>query len=222
MASAVKYHTAASDEEAVRDEAPAYEERANTNSAPPPSYNSIFGELKQAKRDSGGSHVNFLKQACGIVLSSVVTILLLALLCAFPVSMIIIGALKLDDCPAEHFIPKWLLIFGCFGLAANLFMLARQIINKARKSDNKDGGVNPIECILQTFLLAWFIAGNVWVYRTYKFVKYDKDAGDDYCDKLLYLFSFWTITSSYIMMAAGCVLCCVCIICIAIVGGASS
>merc|ERR1719499_2678864 len=119
--------TAGSDEEAAQgqEQAPEYEDRGNRGA--PPSYNSIFGEIRQAKRDSEGSHVTFLSKVAGIIMSSLITILVLALFCAFPIAMIVIGALRLNDCPAEHFIPKWLLIFGCFGLVQNLFTLLRQV-----------------------------------------------------------------------------------------------
>lgn len=182
----------------------------------PPSYNSLFGELKAAKAESGGANTDFFKKMIAILMGSIATTIILALFLAFPIAMIVIGALKLDDCPAEKFIPKWLLIMGCFGLLKNLLSLGQQVFNKARDNNEKHASKNPIECILDLFLFAWFIAGSVWVYRTYSDVSYHKEDGKDYCDKLLYLFSFWSLTSSYILMALSC-LCCICVCCVALI-----
>ncbi|XP_075265789.1 transmembrane protein 272-like isoform X3 [Convolutriloba macropyga] len=184
--------------------------------AEPPSYNSLFGELKAAKADSGGANMDFFKKIVAILMGSIATTIILALFLAFPIAMIVIGALKLDDCPAEEFIPKWLLIMGCFGLLKNLMSLGQQVFNKAKDNNDKNASKNPIECILDLFLFAWFIAGSVWVYRTYSDVSYNKTTGgEDYCDELLYKFSFWSLTISYILMGLSCV-CCVCLCCLAI------
>ncbi|RMZ93279.1 hypothetical protein BpHYR1_027942 [Brachionus plicatilis] len=57
--------------------------------------------------------------------------------------------------------------------------------------------------LLVFFQFAWFITGNVWVYSKHKKVVYDDPNSSFYCDKTLYLFSFWIITSSYIMIGIG-------------------
>ena len=43
---------------------------AVTNNQAPPTYNSMFGKIRQAKRDSQGSHMNFLQKTAGIILQS--------------------------------------------------------------------------------------------------------------------------------------------------------
>jgi len=47
--------------------------------------------------------------------------------------------------------------------------------------------------------------GNVWVYSNYNKVSYDPTY-TNYCDKTLYLFSFWSITVGYIIAGAVCVI----------------
>ncbi len=136
---------------------------------------------------------------------SVTTTIILVLLLILPIAMIIIGsylfsyfntsvtcvsdwmtlsgAVKLDDCPNEKFIPRWLLIMGCFGLLKNVLSLSQQvrtshvktillhnfvwrytncsqIFHKARDDNDKQASKNPFECILDLFLFAWFIAGS--------------------------------------------------------------
>lgn len=63
--------------------------------------------------------------------------------------------------------------------------------------------------VLNLFLFIWFIAGNFWVYSKYKpnFVP-PKHQPLNYCHPTLYLFAFWVITTTYIIM--GIILFCIC------------
>jgi hypothetical protein len=42
------------------------------------------------------------------------------------------------------------------------------------------------------------LQGNVWVYSNHKNVDYDDILSDKYCNKTVYLFSFWLIIAFYI------------------------
>ena len=59
-------------------------------------------------------------------------------------------------------------------------------------------------------LFAWFIAGNVWIYKNYE-PNYTDPESPYFCHKTLYLFAFWVITSYYIffgvVLVIGCVNC---------------
>ena len=59
-------------------------------------------------------------------------------------------------------------------------------------------------------LFAWFIAGNVWIYKNYE-PNYTDPESPYFCHKTLYLFAFWVITSYYIffgvVLVIGCVKC---------------
>eukprot|EP01137_Pigoraptor_chileana_P026268 Opistho-2@96982 len=75
----------------------------------------------------------------------------------------------------------------------------------SKKDEEPCGG---LMALVKLFTLAWFICGNVWVYRY--------DPGEDYahCDRTLYLFTYWLITSVYIVIGAvvllfTCLTCCV-------------
>lgn len=70
-----------------------------------------------------------------------------------------------------------------------------------------------MEFILDCFLFVWFICGNVWIYKNYYF---SYDVGDfEYCNKILYLFVFWIIIFTYILVGVLC--CCVCCVGICVV-----
>ncbi|XP_075968409.1 transmembrane protein 272-like [Anarhichas minor] len=140
--------------------------------------------------------------------------------CVIPVAQIIIGAIHLDDCPRQHYIPIYLIVAGVFGLV--LAALSCQ----PSASTPEDGTPDLLSRVCTTwnsltslFLFCWFIAGNVWIYSIYQ-PNYIKNAtsADPYCDRTLYLFAFWTTTLVYILLGLFlvnglCVLLCCCLCC---------
>jgi len=44
------------------------------------------------------------------------------------------------------------------------------------------------------------VLGNVWVYSNFNNVDYVDENSSDYCHKTLYLYAFWVITASYILL----------------------
>ena len=71
------------------------------------------------------------------------------------------GASNLDDCPIERYIPIWLIVMGVFQMIETIF---RTCFHGSRNDeDESQGSVDPVAC----FLCAWFIAGNVWVFRNW-------------------------------------------------------
>uniref|UniRef100_A0A8C4GWA0 Si:dkey-19b23.12 n=1 Tax=Dicentrarchus labrax TaxID=13489 RepID=A0A8C4GWA0_DICLA len=131
-------------------------------------------------------------------------------LCVMPIAQIAIGAVHLDDCPRQHYIPIYLIVAGVFGLV--LALLA--CLPCAQQP--KDGTTNPLSRVCATwnsltscFLFCWFIAGNVWIYSIYE-PNYNKNTTDvdPYCDKTLYLFAFWTTSLTYIFLGLALVCSC--------------
>ena len=63
----------------------------------------------------------------------------------------------------------------------------------------------------------FFFSGNVWVYSNTSKVQYtDNTQTSTYCNKTAYLFTFWTITVSYILIGVSCICglliaCCTCV-----------
>ncbi|KAG8006178.1 hypothetical protein GBF38_005363 [Nibea albiflora] len=114
----------------------------------------------------------------------------------------VLGAVYLNDCPRQRYIPIYLIVMGAFSLALALL----SCLPCAQKP--KDGSTNPLGPICATwnslitcFLFFWFIAGNVWIYSIYK-PNFDKSTTDvdPYCDMGLYVFAFWITTVVYIVI----------------------
>lgn len=179
---------------------PSYEDTDHLE--PPPSYDSIYGQVKAAKRESSG-FVEFMKKFLIIVVGSIGCTIFIALVLAIPVSMIAIGSIYIHDCPKEHYIPIYLIVAGCFGVLKNLLNLGQRCKNKQEDREEENAKTNPVDGILNCFLFAWFIAGNVWIYRIYGDFS-EKPGAPDYCHPTLYYFAFWMTTATYIFMCATC------------------
>ncbi|XP_035806250.2 transmembrane protein 272-like [Amphiprion ocellaris] len=135
--------------------------------------------------------------------------------CAIPIAQIAVGAVYLDDCPLQPYIPIYLIVCGTFTLMLGLL----SCLPCAKKPE--DGTTNPLysvcsiwNLLVSLFLFAWFIAGNVWIYSIYE-PNYNKNSTSvaPYCDKTLYLFAFWTTTVGYIIIGSFLFLCCCCLLC---------
>ncbi|TKS92887.1 hypothetical protein D9C73_027126 [Collichthys lucidus] len=144
------------------------------------------------------------------------------LLCVMPIAEIAIGAIYLDDCPRQSYIPIYLIVMGVFSLVLALLSCL------PCAQEPKDGSTNPLSRICATwnslitcFLFCWFIAGNVWIYSIYK-PNFDKNTTnvDPYCDKTLYLFAFWVTTLVYIFIALFIVVGCCTLVCFYLCGRA--
>ncbi|XP_068780090.1 metallo-beta-lactamase domain-containing protein 1 [Struthio camelus] len=112
------------------------------------------------------------------------------------VTIIVIGALHVGQCPAQPLLPHYLLVAG----TAALLALALGWPGRAEAAPGARGA----RAILLLFLFAWFIAGSAWVYGAYP--PESRDAGSArYCHPRLYACAFW-LTSAGHAVAAGALL----------------
>jgi len=154
-------------------------------------------------------------------------LLLIALMCGMSIANVVVGALYQGKTCDED-LSTFLIVFGVFGLASFVLSVCLKICYKPPPdgTDKEKGAANDIfnqsgfyvctgccSSLISLFLFAWMIVGSVWVYRL--------DPGDDYqfCDRILYLYTFWIITAGYISAAVIC--CCSCFLtcCLACIFG---
>lgn len=177
----------------------------------PPSYNSLFGKIAEAKVTSDGN-VDFVRKSIGIVCNSVIATVFLVVFLAVPIAAIVIGGLYLHDCPKQKYIPIYLIVFGAFSIVKALSSLVdncRARNNDGEQEENKPKG--SCDVIIGCFLSVWFMPGSVWVYTTYKHFSTD-ESSDEYCQPTLFYFSFWLIIGQYIVIGLLSLLCCLCCI----------
>ncbi|XP_018336283.1 uncharacterized protein LOC108744834 isoform X2 [Agrilus planipennis] len=180
-------------------EPPSYEEAINPN-APPPSYDSLFGRIREAERTSKGI-LDFIKNVLIILLGTIGCTIILGVTIVIPICMIVMGAMYLHDCPGGEYIPVYLLVGGIFGILKQLLHLSVRVRKREEERQEEHLRQSPTQTLLNCFMLGWFIIGSVWVYKEYE-PNYDPNVDQlNYCNKNLYLFAFWLITSVYILLA---------------------
>lgn len=184
---------------------PSYDDIVNPE-APPPSYHSLFGQVREARKNSSGI-LDFLRKVIIILLGTLGCTVIVGVTVIIPFTMIIIGVTYLGDCPVEKYIPVYLIVGGIFGAVKNMINFR----SRCRTGEGESGDSlpqKPHDNILNCFLLIWFIAGCVWIYRVYE-PEYEDTDSAFYCNKTVYLFAFWLVTTAFIVtgLISVCVMC---------------
>lgn len=161
--------------------------------------------------------------------------IILGVTIVIPICMMVIGGLYLYDCPQGEYIPVYLLVGGGIGVFKQLLHLSVRVRERQEERDEERVRQSSTQTLINCFMLGWFIIGNtiattwiphrsirltifislwsgsMWVYKEFE-PNYDPKQGK-YCNKTLYLFAFWLITSVYI--ALGVITACLCSISVA-------
>jgi len=196
---------------------PSYEDAVDPN-AEPPSYDSLFGRIRDTHKSSRNL-IDFLAKLILLLLGTIGCTVACSITVVIPVCMIIIGSLHVNDCPIEPNIPLFLIVGGSFSVLKYILNLGSVGKNRRQRQRTQDGQppppppTHPGQYLINCFLCAWFITGCVWVYRVYPPVLEDTQVGDPnysrYCHVLVYNFAFWLITSAYIFLGlfTSCICC---------------
>lgn len=153
--------------------------------------------MREARKISKGIF-DFLKNIVVLLLGTIGCTIILGVTIVVPVCMMVIGGLYLYDCPQGEYIPVYLLVGGGFGVFKQLLTLSARVRQRQEERDEERIRQSPTQTLINCFMLGWFIIGSMWVYKEYE-PNYDPALGK-YCNKTLYLFAFWLITSVYICM----------------------
>lgn len=178
----------------------------------PPAYGDVVGNMRQ----------NTLVKGCFDLLGNVIAIIIIiAFMFALNVVSILMGAGIFGECDEDK-IMTWLIVSGSVGIPTSILGF---IINKYYKKeegeevncgfDTTEGRLRYANGVLVLFTLIWLIIGSVWVY------KYDAGPNYAHCDRDVYLYAFWLITVSWILMGVVILLCC-CLCCVACCVAAAS
>ncbi|XP_062305514.1 transmembrane protein 272-like [Osmerus eperlanus] len=141
--------------------------------------------------------------------------------CIFPIAQIAIGAVYLNDCPRQEYIPIYLIVAGVFGLVLGLFSCLPCTQKPADSPHNPASRACSVwSSLTSTFLFCWFICGNVWIYSIYP-PNYNQtltQTDGPYCHRTLYLFAFWSTTLTYILLGVFLLVACCALVCCCILG----
>ncbi|CAF0818200.1 unnamed protein product [Brachionus calyciflorus] len=182
----------------------------------PSTNKSLFIQLQRVKEESTNP-ADYALKVCEILCGSSLFTIFFVILSAIPITMIIIGAIYKDQCTIDHKIPIWLIVYGVFGLLNVILRTVQNshyIFKKARNELNESFKIKMRILIIDLFLFAWFICGNVWIYSVKSKVVTDNQLDPSYCHANCYYFAFWMITIKWILLG---ILCC-CYCCILLIG----
>lgn len=96
---------------------PAYDDVVNPN-APPPSYQSLFGQVREASKTSNGL-VDLFRQLFLILIGTIGCTMIIGFLLLIPITMILVGIFYVNECRAEN-IPSFLVIGGFVWIIKNI------------------------------------------------------------------------------------------------------
>lgn len=96
---------------------PAYDEVVNPN-APPPSYQSLFGQVREARKTSNGL-VDLLRQLFLVLIGTIGCTMIIGFLLLIPITMIFVGVFYINECRAEN-IPAFLVLGGLVWIIKNI------------------------------------------------------------------------------------------------------
>lgn len=96
---------------------PSYDDVVNPN-APPPSYQSLFGQVREARKTSNGL-VDLFRQLFLILIGTLGCTMIIGFLLLIPITMILVGITYVNECRAEN-IPSFLVIGGLVWIVKNI------------------------------------------------------------------------------------------------------
>ncbi len=144
------------------------------------------------------------------------------------------GALYKEQCPGQHLIPIWMIVFGSTALLQMMLNIFRMIIscscgkNGENESKEKSGNCCGrsgycLESIVTVFMFIWVIVGSVWVFGYYNTYK---SCTENCCAPLPYMFSFVILIIMYavsiLALLVTCCCCCCCLMCFGVMSAANS
>lgn len=170
---------------------------------------SLLKRLKSLKEDSDEPKDCF-DRLFAICCGSAAGIYFMAVSSGILIAMVAMGSVYLNECSAERYIPIYLIVGGCFGLLQNILSSTFKIISFFKSNDNSSP--SPGLGLLYLFTFSWYIAGSVWVYRTYGYFTTVDRSAENYCHPAVYWFTFALITAGYVfaglIIAAGIIALC--------------
>ena len=125
----------------------------------------------------------------GNISNCICTTLIIGIISSIPIAMICLGVVRIDQCPMQPWVPKFMIISG--GAAVVILLLSACVFGcKARGNSRTTTLFGVILALAVLFAIAWNIAGSVWVFQ--KWGSWGKVHGDASkgCHEDLYLFAF--------------------------------
>ncbi|GFY40569.1 uncharacterized protein TNIN_428071 [Trichonephila inaurata madagascariensis] len=123
------------------------------------------------------------------------------------VALLIMGSIYKEDCKIQPNIPLYLIVAGALGTLQHFIALWTKYLPKESQGRLKNyrSGCLVVDSLLNLFLTIWFVLGCIWVYGVYSEVEYRDTTRGEYCHQTVYLFAFWILNFSFMILAFLCV-----------------
>ncbi|CAF1012596.1 unnamed protein product [Adineta steineri] len=162
------------------------------------------------------------------------------LLLIIPLLQLWIGWRYADACPIEPRIPRYLFVAGAVGIFSAILNQLRTYLTAKSAQPSVDitgrkasvtaatGTNSPlnsiittITCVLNIFMIVWFIFGCIWIFSVWNDVEYYPRNHPEFCQALVYRFAYILLLVPIVLILFAC--CCpLCIGCMAVVGAGAS
>jgi hypothetical protein len=155
-------------------------------------------------------------------IASIFCVIILTILLAIPITVLVIGTHYRNPryCPIEPRISLFLIVHGSVSLGWIVFMIlmfAMIIFFAARGSSTPvilGIILSIILFLVSIFSIIWLIVGSVWTFRIHNWITYEYDPFNhyypfNYCQPVLYKFTYAYLIVSYVVIALQC--CCQCV-----------
>merc|ERR1711981_904164 len=136
---------------------PSYEDAVDPN-AEPPSYDSLFGRIRDTHKSSR-NFIDFLAKLLLLLLGTIGCTIACGVTVFIPICMIVIGSIHFHDCPAEPYIPLFLIVGGAFSVFKYLIGVITRIRQGDSSSSSDPPQPHPAQSLITCFLCGWFITG---------------------------------------------------------------
>ncbi|CAF1537490.1 unnamed protein product [Adineta ricciae] len=127
----------------------------------------------------------------------------LLLYVGIPISQMVIGFVYVGQCPVQELIVAWMIVSGIFGIL--LVVVGLIIHTQIRKQSSSHSNLLllqlliPFFFIILLFIIAWFFAGQVFVFRVKLRVELFDATLPDYCHANLYKSAYILIFIDYLI-----------------------
>ncbi|GFR13294.1 uncharacterized protein TNCT_443041 [Trichonephila clavata] len=119
-------------------------------------------------------------------------------------ALLIMGSLYKNDCKIQPNLPMYLIVAGALGTLQHFIAIWTKYLPRESQGPCKNC-CRVIDSLLHLFLTIWFVLGCIWVYGVYSEVEYRDTTRDEYCHQTVYLFAFWILNFSFMILAFLCV-----------------
>lgn len=118
--------------------------------------------------------------------------------------MVGIGIVYIEQCPKQPYIPIFLVVAGALTILSstvNIFIQKLFSTGTVPEKNVSDRGLIAVTNLLHGITFSWYIAGCIWIYGAFQpEYNFQPEMKSVYCNRNLYLFAFWLMSSAFIVI----------------------